>query len=198
MKPLEQNLKKMGYDCISPDLDLTFKEIDHASYVLGGILEDTIKMEIRRDEKIHLIGHSTGGLVIRKLISETKYTQKIGRCVLIATPNKGSKLAEMAGKTKVFTKIYKTLNSLSFEYTEKQLNHKNCGEIEMGAIAGSKNNLLLGNLINDQNDGRVELDSVYFPDLKDFLVLPFGHKEIHHQEETAKWVDAFLRKGKFK
>lgn len=197
MRPLERNLELLGYDCVLPDLQLTYKEIEFASFVLEGILEEMIKLDLRKDEKIHLVGHSTGGLVIRKLIADTKYTHKIGRCVLIATPNKGSKLANIAGNVKLYVEIYKTIKSLCYESVE-QLNIENYSEIEMAAIAGDKSNLLLGKLIGDENDGRVEVESVYLPNLKDFMILPYGHKEIHHQVETARWVDAFLRTGKFK
>lgn len=197
MRPLERNLKLLGYDCFLPDLQLTYKEIEFSSFVLEDILEEMINLDLGKDEKIHLVGHSTGGLVIRKLIANTKYTHKIGRCVLIATPNKGSKLANIAGNAKLYVEIYKTLKSLSYKSVE-QLNMQNDSEIEMAAIAGYKNNLLLGKLIGAENDGRVEVESVYLPSLKDFMILPYGHKEIHHQVETARWVDAFLRIGNFK
>ena len=197
MRPLERNLQLLGYECFLPDLQLTYKEIEFASFVLEGILEEIITFDLKKDEKIHLVGHSTGGLVIRKLISDTKLAHRIGRCVLVATPNKGSTLADIAGKVKPYVEIYKTLKSLSFESVDK-LNLENGSEIEMAAIAGDKNNLLLGNLIADKNDGRVEVDSVYFPSLKDFMILPYGHKEIHHQAETARWIDVFLKKGTFK
>lgn len=197
MRPLKQNLNSLGYDCFSPDLQLSFKEIEFSSFMLEGILEEMIKFNLEKNEKIHLVGHSTGGLVIRKLISETNYADKIGRCVLIASPNKGSKLADIAGKIKPYVEVFKTLKSLKYENMEK-LNIKNCLDIEMAAIAGNKNNLLLGKLIDEVNDGRVELNSVYDSNLKDFLVLPYGHKEIHHKVETARWVDTFLKTGKFK
>lgn len=197
MKPLARNLEILGYDCILPNLQLTYREIEHASFVVEGILEEMIKFDLHHDEQVHFVGHSTGGLVIRKLISETKYVHRIGRCVLIATPNKGSKLADIAGKVKGYVEIYKTLKSLSSEAVEK-LHLGNDADIEIAAIAGEKNNLMLGNFIGATNDGRVEVESVYFPNLKDFIILPYGHKEIHHQVETARWTDVFLRTGKFK
>lgn len=196
MRQLEQNMEVLGYECIVPNLPLTFKEFDYASAILEEILEEQVQSHLAKGEKIHLVGHSTGGLVIRKLIAETKYAPKIGRCVLIATPNKGSKLATIAGKIKPLVKVYKTLKSLDYEYIE-QTNFATKAEIEIAAIAGNLNNLFLGNLMQAENDGRVEVASVYYPELKDYLTLPFGHTEIHHQPETAKWVDAFLRTGKF-
>lgn len=198
MERLKRNLDSFGYECILPNLPLTFKEFDIASVALDHVLEEMVRFHLEKDEKIHLIGHSTGGLVIRKLISETKYTASIGRCVLIATPNKGCKLANIAGKIKPIVRIYKTLKSLDYDYVESvDFNPKSDTDIEVAAIAGNKNNLLLGNLIGLENDGRVELDSVYYPELKDFITLPYGHLEIHHQPETAKWIDTFLRSGKF-
>ncbi|WP_075981371.1 alpha/beta hydrolase family protein [Bacillus massilinigeriensis] len=197
MRHLERYLNSLGYHCFLPDLQLTYKEVEHATYDLAGYLEEVVKFNLKEDERIHLVGHSTGGLVIRKLLSDTKYSHQIGRCVLIATPNKGSKLADIAGNVRFYVEIFKTLKSLTFE-SVKQLKIANDIDIEMAAIAGNKSNLLLGKLIRDENDGRVEVESVYFPKLKDFMILPYGHKEIHYQEETARLVDAFLMTGKFK
>lgn len=196
MIPLERNLEQLGYECITPNLPLTYREFDYSAFLLDGILEEIIKSNIAKDEKIHLVGHSTGGLVIRKLVSKTKYASRIGRCVLIATPNRGSKLAKIAANLKPVVEIYKTLKSLNYEYIE-QIDLTSQSDIEIAAIGGNKNNLLLGNLIGDVNDGRVELRSVYYPELTDFITLPYGHNEIHHQPETAKMVDAFLKTGKF-
>jgi uncharacterized alpha/beta hydrolase family protein len=196
MKPLVQNLKLLGYECIVPNLPLTFKEFDHSALVLEEILERLIESNLKNGEKINLVGHSTGGLVIRKFVSETKHLSSIGRCVLIATPNKGSKLANLAASIKPVGEIYRTLRSLKYEYIE-QSKFLSFPNIEIAAIAGNKNNLFLGNLIRDENDGRVELSSVFYPELKDFITLPYGHNEIHHQQETAQWADIFLRTGKF-
>jgi len=97
---------------------------------------------------------------------------------------------------KWYVNIYKTLKSLNYKYIE-HLDFRNPFNIEIAAIAGKKSNLLLGNLIDDENDGRVGVQSVYFPELNDFMTLPYGHKEIHHQKETAKWIDVFLKTGFF-
>ncbi|MDP4103643.1 MAG: alpha/beta hydrolase [Bacillota bacterium] len=196
MKPLKQNLELLGYECIVPDLPPTFKEFDHSALILDAILEELIESNLKREEKVNLVGHSTGGLVIRKFVSETNHISRIGRCVLIATPNKGSKLANLAASIKPVGEICRTLKSLKYDYIE-QMDFTSVPDVEIAAIAGNKNNLFLGNLIRDENDGRVELSSVFYPELKDIITLPFGHIEIHHQQETAKWVDTFLRTGKF-
>ena len=67
----------------------------------------------------------------------------------------------------------------------------------MEVIAGNKNKLLFGRLIKSENDGRVAVDSVSFEGLKEFIVLPYHHKEIHHRQETAELVHRFLQEGTF-
>ncbi|MCT4607281.1 MAG: alpha/beta hydrolase [Marinisporobacter sp.] len=196
MKVLKKNLEKMGYEGILVDLPLTYKEIEYAALVLEEIIHKIIK-ELKNNEKINIVGHSTGGLVIRCLLSTSKHINKINRCVLVATPNKGSELADLAGKmSKTFINIFKTLKSLQCEEV-KTLKLENSHEIEIGAIAGNRSNLFLGKLLRNENDGRVTVKSVKFSGLKDFVVLPYGHKEIHYKWETARVIDHFIKTGKF-
>ncbi|WP_099191796.1 alpha/beta fold hydrolase [Tepidibacter mesophilus] len=196
MKVLKKNLETKGYECILVDLPLTFKEIEHSTNILESIICEIIK-DIEEDEKIHLVGHSTGGLIIRHLLTITKYLDKIGKCVLIATPNNGSELADIAGSTiKIATYIFKTLKSLQSENV-KTLKLKDNHGIEVGAIAGNKQNLFLGRFLTGENDGRVTINSVKFDGLKDFVDLPYGHKDIHYQFKTSELIDSFFRNGKF-
>lgn len=192
MKPLQRHLESFGYHCILPELPLTYQDVEDATRLLDELMRE---IDVSDGEKVHLVGHSTGGLVIRKLITDSEQVKKVGRCVLIATPSKGNKLAMLADKVKLYTSIFKTVKSLTKKRIESyQL--KNDSNIEMAAIAGDNSNLILGRFLKQENDGRVEVESVYFPELTDFATLPYGHKEIHHQKETAVMVDRFLRLGK--
>lgn len=196
MQPLKHHLQAIGYECFVPDLKLTFHEIETSVFLFEGFVETIIQFHLIEGETIHFVGHSTGGLIIRKWLESTNYKQYIGRCVFVATPNNGSQLAEIATKIKPYANIFQTLKSLTKQATATI--NKDFKGIEMAAIAGNKNNLLFGQLIGGDNDGRIELESVFFPQLKAFTVLPYGHKEIHHQLETANYIDTFLKKGLFK
>ena len=70
-------------------------------------------------------------------------------------------------------------------------------DFEMAAIAGNNNKLFLAKLLSKENDGRIRVESVKFSGLKDFVVLPYGHKDIHYQEQTASLVANFLNYGSF-
>ena len=44
----------------------------------------------------------------------------------------------------------------------------------------------------------VEIEETKFNEMKEFMVLNYGHKEIHHKPETVIFADNFLQKGTFK
>lgn len=193
---LKENLEKLGYQCLAVDLPLTFKPLKYSAWLLKKKVKK-ILARLPKGEQISLVGHSTGGLVIRSFVANTKKKRRIGRCVLIATPNQGSYLADLAAEISgLAPEIFRTLGSLQTEEV-KQLEQEVAG-VEMGAIAGNKNALLLGALLSGPNDGRVTVESVKYEGLSDFVVLPYHHQEIHYQFETAKLVDSFLKRGSFK
>lgn len=196
MVPLQKNLDILGYEGILVNLPLTFQRLEHSV----ALLEDNLKeilVKLKEQEKMHLVGHSTGGLVIRGWLAQTKYGSKIDKSVLLATPNQGSDLADLAGKYfRILPAICKTLASLQSSQVKKLPGLSKCPG-KVGAIAGNKNNLLLGHLLKGENDGRVTVESVRLAGLKDFVILPFGHLEIHQEFSTAQLVARFLNLGKF-
>lgn len=193
MKTLATHLEKLGYECHSLNMPLTRREFDLSTTLVENALYD---MACKKDTKIHLVGHSTGGLLLRNVLKETEAMESIGRCVQIATPNGGSQLAHIASKLKGCTDYFRTLKSLHTSYIQ-QLNLPDKTPFSIGGIAGTRNHLWLGKLIRGENDGLVELDSVHFPGLSDFITLPYGHKEIHHKPEVANLTARFLQVGHF-
>ena len=196
MSALEENLEKLGNEVISVELPLTFEDITYAATVFKEMVLKIIH-GLKDGEMINLVGHSTGGIVIRLFLSNTEHIDRIHRCVLIAVPNKGSKLADIASE--LFPRsvnVFKTLKSLKCENV-RGLRLKHIDDIEIGAIAGCRSNLLSDRLLKNENDGKVEISSAIYKELKDFVILPFSHKEIHKKFETAELVDVFLEQGNF-
>ena len=190
---MKKDLENWGYECLVPTLPLTYQEFCRSTVVL----KEVIQKHTQPDERIHLVGHSTGGLVIRHLLMDEDIVRQVGRAVLIATPNRGSYLATLAGRMKWYVSRFRTLKSLDRAYID-QLNIEAPNGVEIGAIAGTKSKGLLGRLIREENDGKVELSSVPMDEFKDFIILPYHHLEIHHKERTANFVKQFLENGHFK
>lgn len=196
MYVLKSNLEEHDFEVHTTNLPLIFKTTKNILPIFKRKFNQ-IAADLAAGEKIDLVGHSTGGILIRQFLTLTKYPEKVGRIVLIATPNRGSKLASLTKKYfKPFINIFKTLKSIEIDNLNN-LSLADGSKFEMAAIAGNNNNLLLAKLLKKENDGRIRVESVKFSGLKDFIVLPYGHKDIHYQEQTAALVTNFLKSGSF-
>lgn len=196
MIQLKEYLETRGYEIVTVDLPLRFRSVEHATGVFRDQMEATLA-SLETEQKISFVGHSTGGLVIRKYLDELENKEMINRAVQIATPNQGSSLATLVSDiSELWTSIFTTLESLEVENVEA-MDLIEGDAIEIGAIAGNKSTRFFGRLLEGENDGRVKVESVKYPGLSDFIVIPYHHNEIHHQEKTAELVDRFLRTGKF-
>lgn len=196
MKFLKKNLEEMGYKISSNTLPILFSSLEKCTQILKKRVDEELNLN-KEYKKIHFIGHSMGGIIIRKFL-ENNRVNNLGRCILIATPNKGMKLADFAEKkVRWFGRIFKPIYD-AVSYRMKINRPVNIPEPEIGVIAGNKNNLILGRLLSENSDGRVEVEETKFEGMKEFMVLNYGHKEIHHKSETVIFADNFLQNGKFK
>lgn len=195
MVNLKSNLELFGYRILLINLPLTINNLDKSIKIFSNKIDKEIN-KLKENEKIHLVGHSTGGILIRIYLTNTNNITKIGRSVLISTPNKGSKLADIAcNLSKEITDFFKIVKELQTKNIKRR-NIKKIKDIEVGAIAGN-DHLALSGFLKGENDGRVEVKSVKYSGLKDFTVVPYNHKVIHHRYETAKLVDNFIKTGRF-
>jgi pimeloyl-ACP methyl ester carboxylesterase len=190
--PLRDLLAEMGYRVAVPRLPTTFGSIDDNRRVL----EKTIAGLDMGGGALNLVGHSFGGLVIRAFLAANE-TPPIGRCVLIGTPNHGTRLADVG---RIFGRplfpILKPLNSLTTDAPPIPPPLASPPP-EIGIIAGNRNHHLSGLLLSRESDGRVEVESAKLEGMADFIVLPYKHTKVHTRRETAELIDRFLRTGKF-
>lgn len=195
MTYLETQLIKLNYTCININFPLTFKPIENSFK----LLKDKILTLKDKHKKIILIGHSTGCIVIRKVLENTFITNNIYCCILISPPSKGSLLADIACKYTPLGYYCKTLNGIT-TLGIKKLNLKSNFNIPIGIIMGSDSSLFLGKLFyKEPNDGRVSINSAlqgcYY---KDFLILPLNHKKLHYSEKIVKEINFFIHNHYFK
>jgi pimeloyl-ACP methyl ester carboxylesterase len=145
-------------------------------------------------DKLHLVGHSLGGLVIRYLFDRYP-KQRPGRVVTLGTPHQGSRAAGwLAGHDwgrLMLGESYE--NGLSGNLPEWT------GDHELGSIAGSSG-LGLGHLVTplpEPHDGTVAVAETHLPNAKDNLILPVNHIGMLLSTEVARQVAHFLRHGRF-
>lgn len=194
MFPIKERLDRLGYRAVTVNIPLRFSSLDECISSFENQLPQLVPDF--NYEKIHFIGHSMGGLVIRSFLAKNEVA-KLGRCVLIATPNQGTKLADISDKLlKPLGQVYKPLQSLR-TCSINIGTPINTPKPEIGVIAGKAHKHFLGVFLSGENDGRVEVESAKCKDMTDFVIRPYGHKEIHHQADIAELADIFLQTGKF-
>lgn len=90
---LKQRLEQCGFTVVSETLP-PWEEIDSLAARLDKLVEETcITYDV---DKVHLVGHSMGGMLARYYVQMKGGERRVERCILLATPNRGSKLAPFA------------------------------------------------------------------------------------------------------
>ncbi|WED24610.1 alpha/beta hydrolase [Vibrio sp. JC009] len=149
--------------------------------------------------KVHFIGHSLGGLVIRSYLQNHKQfieSDRLGEVVLVGTPNKGSELADHYDGSWLMDiggGISKALvtgeNSLGNQLEELDIN--------IGIIAGTKSTGLTEDVFHGPNDGLVSVESTKLSNMSDFVAIEVGHSSMRYNQEVAEQAIYFLQHGSF-
>lgn len=190
MSYLEDGLQKAGFKTYAPKLPTTF-----------GTLQDCVDSlkaqmaELDYATTVNFVAHSMGGLIARNYILQHG-NGNIGKCVFIATPHGGTRVASVVHKIPLYPAIFKPIKHFLPESGFRKFEHDK--GFELGLIAGDKHWSPIGKfLLRKPSDGRVEIESVKTEDADDFVILPFGHKTIHRQKLTLDSVVSFLKEGRF-
>ena len=195
MRTLASFFNQYYDEIISIDLPTTFVSINTAVSKLCEVIRN-----IPKTKSITFIAHSMGGIIVCKAINELQL-ENVDKCVFIATPFKGSKIADFGDKIPFYSRILKPNKELKI--TDEYLDSCNAisAKFPVGLIAGNKYsrlNLLARYCLNNDHDGLVEVQSAFGINSDDRIILNKNHGEIHHDVDTLEKVDCFLKTGKFK
>lgn len=194
MITLKEFFSKDYKDIISLDLPTTFVSIEVAVAKLCEVVKN-----IPKSKSITFIAHSMGGLITCKTIDELRL-ENVDKCVFIATPFAGSKIADFGDRIPFYSRVLKPNKELTVTDKYFEICNKIADKFPVGLIAGnrySSYNLLARFCLSNEHDGLVDVDSVFAINSSDRIVLNKKHSEIHHDEETLAYVSYFLKTGKF-
>lgn len=187
MLPMAHMLQKYGYDTHHFSYHTISETLEQSAARLQEFVQQLAA------EQLHFVGHSLGGLLIRKFLQRYP-DQAPGRIVTLGTPHSGSYVASHLGRSGLMRKLFGcSLPPLTGDITPWQ------GERELGAIAGSRS-IGLGFIIRDlpkPNDGTVSIDETRLETMRDHITLPYTHTSMLMAEEVAKQVHDFLQTGQF-
>jgi pimeloyl-ACP methyl ester carboxylesterase len=146
--------------------------------------------------RVHFVGHSLGGVMVHRMLSECGADAFDGRAVLLAAPLAGCRAARGAAAHPMLRPLLgpHVLGALA-DPPPRQCD----GRHAVGAIAGT---LRMGTgqflaHFDEDNDGTVAVSETRIPGLAGHLVLPHSHFGMLYARDVADEVAHFLREGRF-
>lgn len=189
MRPLARLLKPHGFEAGVFGYYSVTRRFDVHSRALA----DKVAAHYRRtDAPLHFVGHSLGGLVLRRFAAD--YPELVrGRVVTLGTPHQGSCAAHRVHQLMPFAlgKAYaEALNGSAPAISP---------DVEWGSIAGNRP-IGLGRVfpLEGGNDGTVLVSETETDNLADHIVLPVSHTGMLVDKEVAAQTAYFLLNGCFR
>ncbi|MES2526671.1 MAG: alpha/beta fold hydrolase [Bdellovibrionota bacterium] len=175
----------IGYSSLTQDLDGIKKEfIAKVDSGLNG-----------REAKVHFVGHSFGGLMIRNYLAE-KTPKNLGNVVILGTPNKGTPLVDYIQDKWYYGLTGPALINLSSKGSVF-LSSLQKPFYNLGVIAGNVSSSSRNSIFSGANDGLVPVESTKVDGMKDFIILPVNHYSMRSHPVVNRQIHHFLSKAEF-
>jgi pimeloyl-ACP methyl ester carboxylesterase len=146
-------------------------------------------------QRLHLVGHSLGGLVIYRFL-ERYPEQPPGRVVFLGTPSVASRAAVSAARNRwVATLVGRCVG----EELLKEQTRRWQAPRELGIIAGTQR-LGLGQFFaqfEEDCDGTIAVSETRMPGAADHITLPVSHMGMMLSARVARETAHFLQHGRF-
>ena len=152
----------------------------------------------RIDGSVHFVCHSMGGLLARVYIARYR-PQRLGRVVMLGTPNSGSEIADRLKNMGIYRAF--------FGPAGQQLGTKRDAAIEalfppidypVGIIAGNRSiDPVTGAMLPKPHDGRVSVEKTMIDGMADHVVVGTAHPWLVRNSVAVAQTIAFLQDGAF-
>jgi pimeloyl-ACP methyl ester carboxylesterase len=147
-------------------------------------------------ERIDLVTHSMGGLVVRAYLAKHA-DPRLHRLVMIATPNHGAEMADLLKRNWIFRGLFgPSGQQLS---TEGLIATLPTPPFEFAVIAGARGTPTGWNrLIPGDDDGTVTVASTQLAGAVDFATVPTIHTFLIGEPEVVAMTRRFLNEGRLR
>ncbi len=147
------------------------------------------------DGKVHLVGHSLGGVVVLETL-EREGELPPGRIVLLGSPVQGSRAARSIAAWSLGPQL---LGALAVAELAREHDRHWRLQREIGLIAGCRS-VGLGRVFSalpQPNDGTICVDETRLPGATAHLILDVSHTGMLMSSQVASSVAGFLSVGRF-
>lgn len=149
-------------------------------------------------QKIHLVGHSLGGILFRYYL-QNHAVPELGNVVFIASPHKGSEVADKLMRISFISRIMGPVLSQLGTSEQSIPNQIQVIKANVGCIAGTRSSdpLFSFLMIPGPDDGKVSVESARLAEMSDFITVKRGHTFIADGDDTIFQVQYFIENGCF-
>ena len=160
-------------------------------------IPEAIKQCEGDNNKIHFVTHSLGGILLRKHLADHEVL-RLGRSVMLGSPNQGAKIVDKLEGFEVFNKLSgPALKSLRTGTRGAPANLPPV-TFELGVIAGTRSLNPVGSLLIDgPSDGAVSVETTKVKGMKDHIILPVTHTLMMNNPMVISQTIRFIEGGKF-
>lgn len=198
MKPVEEALRKAGYDVLSITYPSTKKSVRD---IATGLREAPLDPSFwQAAETVHFVTHSMGGLVVQRYLDLYRKDipqSKLGRVVMMGPPNGGSEVADLLQNMGPYRWYYgpagQDLTTRSRKVAAVTPYY------ELGIVAGTKEwpYIVSAFVVPGPGDGRVSVEKTKMPGMTDHITVPATHTFIMDRSDVHRQLLSFLKDGKF-
>lgn len=193
---LARRLKNRGFRIFNLDYPNRKLGVLDCADSLYPMFRDLSVVSARAGGRIHIVGHSMGGLVARHLL-QMYQPPNFGRLVTLGTPHRGSRLADVLQDWFIYEKLFGPAGDDLV--TNQRLNWVGPWPppYEIGLIAGT---VPIGPglfLLRHPSDGTVARGSAQPPGGTDYATVRATHTLIPFLKKTADLTARFFRTGRF-
>ncbi len=192
---LERQLSKLGYLVFNksyPSRDYPIEQL------AARAIEPALKWsQLKGVSKVHFVTHSLGGILVRYYLQANEI-DKLGRVVMLSPPNRGSVVADMLLKMKLFRMFSGPVGFQLGTNKESLPNSLKPVSAEIGVIAGEQSSdPWFSAFINEPSDGKVTVNNTMLDEMRDFIVVRHGHTYIMNSRQVVEQIGHFLTEGSF-
>lgn len=148
---------------------------------------------------VHFVCHSMGGLLARAYIAKYR-PQRLGRMVMLGTPNAGSEIADRLKHLGPYRAWFGPAGQQLVTERDAALDAiLPPVDYPVGVIAGNRSIYPMGAVFLPRpHDGRVSVENTRLDGMADHIVVGTTHPWLVRNSEAIEQTIAFLRDGKFK
>jgi triacylglycerol lipase len=195
MKRIQWTLQSAGYQVVNVSYPSRRYGVERLSEkYLHKVLATKVPVAAA---KVHFVTHSLGGIVLRRYLAHHSMSN-LGRVVMLAPPNHGSRLVDSLRRHAlgrwILGRAGRELGTAPKDLPQR------LGPVDfpLGVIAGDVSlNPFFSRVLEGPNDGKVTVESARMAGMSDFAVVHSSHTWMMWRPETLRSILAFLRDGKF-